>query len=871
MPQKDEATETLHYSVGILGTCAGALLLAVKHYSRVPLIPSSALGVLLLIVAALLGYTGIRKCSSHAILFVNLCLTVSALWCGTGLIYLLIGEKVVQGEGIRNALVPGYSAFVLGLFIIGVVGLIQKDVIVAFIAFAISLATAHEIAALYDQSFGHSAVASNYLIVSSIGLYFGLGRAFIFLSKGNIIFPGTDLSKNNSHMKFESIKNDTVVLGYITNMLSASVLGCQVLGVTSNLFVGQVPWLWTAGVYQIVVCALSYRAIDSLTATFFGFTSILKFAEGYAFLYKLWQDNQPFFPVPVPIVLAVLFFILALFMTSKSLVDGIYLLFFVSYCIAVAAHPIGFFHGGAQGVSVAIFVASACLTLISLFNSIGSLTIPTGKGIIKGLLIRINALTLKSDQDTQSPYLGYSRYSDAEILAHACNVVAAFAITVSVNVSAPLATVVLPWIVIPGGVLQLLCGSISFSRGKTLESSAFILYAQIWIIWGLTRYGGLYGSTRGFGIAIGIICLLLFNCFVVIGTFFLNVVWFAFSLSFQLILISFLLDAINSNPFGYDIGVTIIFGLISFYCFLATLFNQSFKRPQLPMGYAWANLCGFGQGSSTCPHLPSRKSTSVRKIAEIMKNGGTCGIPTDTVYVLVAACNRPDAVEKAYNTKKQAKERPMSLWISNVAQLEPAKHLLNPLLWDFMQRVWPSSISLVIPRGEWLNLFGLKHADKYIGTPQSIAIRIPDCTVTTHLIDQVGPIAVTSANPTGEADTTHHNQVFAKLGDKVDGVLCDGPSPENIASTVVDCTKIETGTLGFFRVGLVPKSQVLQLFEEVQMKHLKGHINGGFNEDHSDPGMLQHSQTTDAYDNPAFTKGKEEEDVVPYRHYEEKH
>lgn len=33
---------------------------------------------------------------------------------------------------------------------------------------------------------------------------------------------------------------------------------------------------------------------------------------------------------------------------------------------------------------------------------------------------------------------------------------------------------------------------------------------------------------------------------------------------------------------------------------------------------------------------------------EIMKNGGICGMPTDTVYVLVAACNRPDAVVKAY-------------------------------------------------------------------------------------------------------------------------------------------------------------------------------------------------------------------------------
>ncbi|XP_055499736.1 uncharacterized protein si:ch211-153b23.4 [Leucoraja erinacea] len=862
MEQEYDGVETLHYSVGILSISAGALLLAVNYYSTVPLIPSTALGVLLLIVAALLCYTGIRKSSNQAIPFVNLCLTVSVLWCGSGLIHILMGANVVQSDSVRNALVPGFAALVLALFIIGFSGIIQKDVIPGVIAFAISLATAHEIAALYNKSFGHSAVASNYLIVSFIGIYFGLGRASVFISKGQITFPGTTLSKNKSHVALTStslFNNDTVVLGYITNMLSASVFGCHLLGVTSDLFVGQVPWLWTAGVYQIIVCILSFRAFDTLNATFFGLTSILKFAEGYALLYSIWQNTQPFFPVPVPIVLAVLFFTLALFMTSKSLIDGLYPLFFVAYCIAVSARSTGFFNGGAQGVSVAIFIASACIILISLFNSKGPLTYPTGEGVVKNLFSRMNALSLKSGKDFHNPYLGYSRYSDAEILAHACNVVACFAITVSINPLVPLATVVLPWIVIPGGVLQILCGSISFSRGKTLESCAFMLYGLIWIIWGLTRYGGLYGSTRGFGIAVGIICFLLFNSFVVIGTCFLNTAWFALSLSFQLILISFLLDALNAIPYGYDIGVTIIFGLISFYCFLATLFNQSFEKPQLPLGRAWASLCGFGQNKTVCPHLPSRKTSSVRKIAEIMKNGGICGIPTDTVYVLVAACNCPDAVEKAYNTKKQAKERPMSLWISSLAQLEPVKHLLNPLLWDFMQAVWPSSISLVIPRGEWLEPFGLKHADKYIGTPQSIAIRIPDCAVTTHLIDQVGPIAVTSANPTGEADTTHHNQVYAKLGEKVNGVLCDGPSPENIASTVVDCTKIETGTLGFFRVGIVPKSEILQIFEDVRKKALKGNSNDGFLDGHSEPDTVQQPQAPDGFDNMGFVNEKEDD------------
>lgn len=39
--------------------------------------------------------------------------------------------------------------------------------------------------------------------------------------------------------------------------------------------------------------------------------------------------------------------------------------------------------------------------------------------------------------------------------------------------------------------------------------------------------------------------------------------------------------------------------------------------------------------------------------------------------------------------------------------------------------------------GEWVDYLGMKDSAKYVGTPQSIAIRIPDCSVTTHLIDLV--------------------------------------------------------------------------------------------------------------------------------------
>uniref|UniRef100_A0A8C9ZR99 Threonylcarbamoyl-AMP synthase n=1 Tax=Sander lucioperca TaxID=283035 RepID=A0A8C9ZR99_SANLU len=788
-----------------------SLLLLVNNYGSSPekdFIPHTALGILLLITAVLLAYSVQRP---------DVFLSVSdyicpVVWFRSGVHPGGTGGAAAHRAETLSSLAACLAAFTLALLIIGGIAVVVKKTVLSLIAIGISLACAHQIAGLSAAGFGQSATAANYLLVCLVGVYFGFGRLLSTITDGKVEPPGMGLERK-AEMKTEQNQgcSDAVSVGLVTNLLSASVLACPLLGVVPQLSVGHVPWLWTAGVFQLGMCVLFYRGMDTLAATFYGFTALLKLAEGYSALLSFYSI-QPFSPVPFPVVFSVLFSILALFSCQKSLLEGLYLLFYAAYCIAIAAQPQGFFQRGTQGVQGAIFVFSAGMLLITTFNMVSTTMIPTGQGYFKDLVTRIHGLTLRVyDKELHVPHLGYSKYADAEVLGHACSVLAAFAITATVGDRNPLSVLVLPWVVAAGGVLQLLCGSVAFARGKTFESTVFILYGVMWAVWGLTRYGGLYGETRSFNVAVGIISFMLFNCLVTAAALFVNIAWFAYALTFQLILISFLLDAVGALPYGYDIAVTIIFGLVSFYCFLAHIFNSTFQSPQIPLGKPLVKLSGVRGGADICPHVPARKATSVQQIAEIMKNGGICGMPTDTVYVLVAACNRPDAVVKAYKVKKQAQDRPMSLWISSIKQLEPVRHLLSPLLLDFMEAAWPSSISMVIPRGTWMDIFGLGDAAKHIGTPQSIAIRNPDCSVATHLINliRVGPIAVTSANPTGEADTTHHNQVYAKLGKRVDGVLCDGPSPENIASTVVDCTKIETGHIGFFRVGLIPKSKVI--------------------------------------------------------------
>lgn len=55
--------------------------------------------------------------------------------------------------------------------------------------------------------------------------------------------------------------------------------------------------------------------------------------------------------------------------------------------------------------------------------------------------------------------------------------------------------------------------------------------------------------------------------------------------------------------------------------------------------------------------------------------------------------------KRAYKSKKQAEDRPMSLWISNFRQIEAAKNEFSSLLWDFLQEIWPSNVSAVLKRG----------------------------------------------------------------------------------------------------------------------------------------------------------------------------
>jgi tRNA threonylcarbamoyl adenosine modification protein (Sua5/YciO/YrdC/YwlC family) len=71
----------------------------------------------------------------------------------------------------------------------------------------------------------------------------------------------------------------------------------------------------------------------------------------------------------------------------------------------------------------------------------------------------------------------------------------------------------------------------------------------------------------------------------------------------------------------------------------------------------------------------------------------------------------------------------------------------------------------------------------------TVGVRIPNLASAQNLLRLTGPLAVTSANISGQESPSTARGVEAQLGGRIPLILDGGVTPGGTASTVVDCTK----------------------------------------------------------------------------------
>ncbi len=181
--------------------------------------------------------------------------------------------------------------------------------------------------------------------------------------------------------------------------------------------------------------------------------------------------------------------------------------------------------------------------------------------------------------------------------------------------------------------------------------------------------------------------------------------------------------------------------------------------------------------------LPTDRDNSIPLALEILRRGGLVAFPTDTVYGVGALAFDEKAVESIYAAKDRPIEKAIPILIGGPEDLDKITVEVPPIAAKLAARFWPGPLTLVIPKHP-------KLPDVVSASP-TVGVRVPDHPVARALLRAAGPMAVTSANISGQASPKTAEEVSRQLNGRIPLILDGGETPGGVPSTVVNCLGTE--------------------------------------------------------------------------------
>lgn len=179
--------------------------------------------------------------------------------------------------------------------------------------------------------------------------------------------------------------------------------------------------------------------------------------------------------------------------------------------------------------------------------------------------------------------------------------------------------------------------------------------------------------------------------------------------------------------------------------------------------------------------------SGLEEAVEAIRAGRVVGLPTDTVYGVGVDPMNQHAVNRLFELKGRPEHKPVGLLVAGLEQAKAVGEITGPAA-DLAAEHWPGALTLIVrPK--------VIMAD-WVGDQQrrTVGIRVPAHPLALELLERTGPLSVTSANLSGEAEVSSDVQARELFGDQV-AVYLAGTSPGGEASTVVDATAGELKVL----------------------------------------------------------------------------
>jgi L-threonylcarbamoyladenylate synthase len=178
---------------------------------------------------------------------------------------------------------------------------------------------------------------------------------------------------------------------------------------------------------------------------------------------------------------------------------------------------------------------------------------------------------------------------------------------------------------------------------------------------------------------------------------------------------------------------------------------------------------------------PAQLLEGIAEAEAALRRGELVVLPTDTVYGIAAEAFDPVAVDALLKAKGRGRDMPPPVLVGTVRAAMALVMDLADTGKDLIDEFWPGGLTLVCRSSPTL-VWDLGE------TKGTVAVRMPLHHVALDLLKKTGPLAVSSANVSGQPAATTADEAMAQLGDSVSVYLDAGPCPGDLPSTIVDLT-----------------------------------------------------------------------------------
>ncbi|MFC4913222.1 L-threonylcarbamoyladenylate synthase [Actinomadura gamaensis] len=178
---------------------------------------------------------------------------------------------------------------------------------------------------------------------------------------------------------------------------------------------------------------------------------------------------------------------------------------------------------------------------------------------------------------------------------------------------------------------------------------------------------------------------------------------------------------------------------------------------------------------------PMERTRGIAEAVSAVRRGELIVLPTDTVYGIGADAFTPSAVTGLLNAKGRGRDMPPPVLVGSVRAAAALIDDLGTYGQDLIDEFWPGALTIVCRANPNL-MWDLGE------TKGTVAVRMPMDTLAVELLKETGPLAVSSANLSGQPAARDADEAEAMLGDSVEVYLDGGPVAQGEASTIVDIT-----------------------------------------------------------------------------------